>query len=159
MPLLFAYSSTSFSWSEVKHTGIVLLFSLMPKIRLCKIITLSQKTIASHFQILSKMHEISLTNADVLNLEAGEAAITAHKKKMDYVFYSHPLQNTRQQLSTVKNIIIPWFKQADRDDDMGGTLLLSSLCSHCYKRGRRIFIIHRHIAKLSIVSKSKRKLA
>jgi hypothetical protein len=77
----------------------------MPKIRLCKIITLSQKTIASHFQILSKMHEISLTNAHVLNLEAGEAAITAHKKKMDYVFYSLPLENTRQQLSTVKNII------------------------------------------------------
>jgi hypothetical protein len=46
---------------------------------------------------------------------------------MDYVFYSPPLQNTRQQLNTVKNIIIPWFKQADRDDDMGGTLLLCSL--------------------------------
>jgi hypothetical protein len=89
MPLLFAYSSTSFSWSEVKHTGIVLLFSLMPKIRLCKIITLSQKTIASHFQILSKMHEISLTNADVLNLEAGEAAIATQKRWIMYSTHLH----------------------------------------------------------------------
>jgi len=42
MPLLLAYSSISFSWSEVKQTGIVL-FSSIAKIRLCKIITLSQK--------------------------------------------------------------------------------------------------------------------